>query len=55
MLLLVDLARLDERIDLAEAVDAEADVLQHARIVPSNQLRADDAGVRAVQLLDQQA
>ena len=55
MLLLVDLAGLDERVDLAEAVDAQADVLQHARVVPVDELRPDDAGVRAVQLLDEQA
>ena len=54
VLLLVDLARLDERIDLAEAVDAEADVLEAAGVAPLDQLRADDAGVGAVQLLDQQ-
>ena len=54
VLLLVDLAFLDERVDLAEAVDAEADVLQHARVVPRDQLRPDDAGIRAIQLLDQQ-
>ena len=40
---------------LAESVDAEADVLQDARVVPRDELRADDAGVRSIQLLDQQA
>ncbi len=54
VLLLVDLARLDERVDLAEPVDAEADVLQQARVVPVDELRPDDAGVGAVQLLDEQ-
>ena len=55
VLLLVVLAGLDERIDLAEAVDAEAHVLQHRRLVPGDQLGADDAGVRSVELLHQQA
>ena len=55
VLLLVELARLDDRVDLAEAVEAEADVLQHAGVVPRHELRPDDAGVRAVQLLDQRA
>ena len=40
VLLLVDLAFFDEGVDLAEAVDAEADVLQHARVVPRDELRA---------------
>ena len=34
VLLLVELARFDDRVDLAEAVEAEPDVLQHARVVP---------------------
>ncbi len=54
MLLLIDLAFLDERVDLAEAVDTEADVLQDTRIVPGHQLGPDDPGVRSVQLLDEQ-
>jgi hypothetical protein len=54
VLLLVGLTGLDERIDLTEAVDAESDVLQHDRVVPIHQLRADDAGVRAVQLFHHQ-
>ena len=48
-------ALLDERVDLAESVDADADVLQDTRIVPRHQLRADDPGIRSIQLLDQQA
>ncbi len=55
MLLLVDLTLLDEGVDLAETVDTEADVLQHARVVPRDQLGPDDPGVRSIQLLDQQA
>ena len=35
VLLLVDLARLDDRVDLAEAVEPETDVLQHAAGRPS--------------------
>ncbi len=55
VLLLIDLAGLDQRVDLTEAVDSQADVLQQARFVPVDQLRPDDPGVRAVQLLDEQA
>ena len=55
VLLLVGLARFDQWVDLAEAVDTEADVLEDVRTAPHHQLRADDAGVRAVQLLDEQA
>ena len=54
VLLLVDLALFDERVRLAEAVDADPDVLQHTGVVPRDQLRADDAGVRSVQLFDEQ-
>ena len=36
VLLLVVLARLGDRVDLAEAVEAEADVLQHARLRPTS-------------------
>ena len=36
VLLLVDLARLGDRVDLAEAVEAEPDVLQHARRRPTS-------------------
>ena len=54
VLLLVDLARFDDRIDLAEPVHSQTDRLQHARIVPLDELRPDSAGVRPVQLLDHQ-
>ena len=53
VLLLVVLARLGDRVDLAEAVEAEPDVLEDARVVPRHELGADDAGVGAVQLLDE--
>ena len=46
MLLLVVLARLDDRVDLAESVEAEADVLQSARLVPVDELGPDEAIVR---------
>ena len=46
---------LDERVDLTEPVDTEPDVLQDPGIVPRDQLGADEAGVRAVQLLDEHA
>ena len=55
VLLLVDLTLFHEGVDLAEPVDAEADVLQHAGVVPRDQLRPDDPGVRSIQLLDEQA
>ena len=55
VLLLVVLARLGDRVDLAEAVEAEPDVLEHARVVPRHELGPDDAGVGAVQLLDERA
>ena len=55
VLLLVVLARLGDRVDLAEAVEAEADVLEHAGVVPGDQLRPDEAGVGPVQLLDEHA
>jgi hypothetical protein len=55
VLLLVDFALLDERVDFAKAVDADADVLQDTGIVPRHELRADDARIRSIQLLDQQA
>ena len=55
VLLLVVLARLGDRLDLAEPVEAQPDVLEHARVVPRDELGTDDPGVRAVQLLDEQA
>ena len=55
VLFLVDLAGFDRLVDLAEAVEAEPDALEHARFVPFDEFRAHGAGVRAVQLLDQQA
>ena len=55
VLLLVELARFGDRVDLAEAVEAQPDVLEDPAIVPRHELRSDEAGVRAVQLLDQGA
>ena len=55
VLFLIGLTRVDERIDLAEPVDRIANVLQHVGIVPFDQLRPDDPGVRAIHLLDEQA
>ena len=43
VLLLVDLAVLDDRVELAEAVDPEPDVLQPGRVRPLDELGADDA------------
>ena len=54
VLLLVDLPALDDRVDLAEAVGAEPDVLELAGVEPVDELRADDSGVGAVELLDHQ-
>ncbi len=53
VLLLVELTWLDDRVDLTEAVHAEADVLELTRVVPVDQLRADNARVAAVELLHQ--
>ena len=53
VLLLVVLARIGDRIDLAEAVEPEPDVLEHGGVVPRHELRSDHAGVRSVQLLDE--
>ncbi len=53
VLLLIHLAGLDERVDLTEPVDAETDVLEDPRVVPRHELRADDPGIRAVELLDE--
>ena len=52
VLFLVDLAGLDDRVDLTEPVEAESDVLQPARLLPLDELGTDHAGVRAVQLGD---
>ena len=52
VLFLVDLAGFDDRVDLAEPVEAEPDVLQPARFVPLDELGTDHPGVRAVQLGD---
>ena len=53
VLLLVVLARFGDRVDLAEAVEPEADVLEHGGVVPRHQLGADHAGVGSVELLDE--
>jgi hypothetical protein len=55
VLLLVDLVGPDDRIDLAEAVELEADMLEHSRIVPVDELRADQSGVRPEHLGDHDA
>ena len=54
VLFLVGLPGLDDGIHLGEPVDAEPDVLQDRGVVPLDQLRAHDAGVRPVHLLDEQ-
>ena len=54
VLLLVELARLDDAVDLAETVEAEPDVLEQPRLVPVDELRPDDAGVRPEHLGDEQ-
>ena len=55
MLLLVDLAGLDARERDAVVVDRHPDLEQHLGVVVVDELRADDAGVRAVRLLDHHA
>ena len=52
VLFLVDLTGFDDRVDLAEPVEAEPDVLQPARLFPLDELGTDHPGVRAVQLGD---
>ena len=52
VLLLVVLSGLDDGVDLTEAVETEADVLQQAWLVPVGQLGADDPGVGAEQFGD---
>ena len=54
VLLLVDLVGLGDRVDLAEPVEPESDVLEQRRPVPVDELRTDDAGVRPVELLDEE-
>ena len=53
VLLLVVLPRLGDRVDLAEPVEPEPDVLQHERVLPRHELGPDEPGVGAVQLLDE--
>ena len=53
VLFLVEFTGLDHRIDFAEAIDCQADVLQNPRAIPFDELRANDAAVRAVHLLHQ--
>ena len=53
VLFLIDLPDVDDRVDLAESVHAQSDRLQHVRIVPVDELGPDGAGIRAVELLDQ--
>ena len=55
VLLLVELAGVDGGRRLAELVGAHAGADQPGRIVPVDELGADDAAVGAVRLLDQQA
>ena len=55
VLLLVDFADVDAASGFSEEVDVEADVLQQTRVVPGDDLRSDDAGVGAIQLLDHQS
>jgi hypothetical protein len=50
VLFLVELAGLDDRVDFAEPVEAEADVLEQAGLVPVDELRSDDPGVGAEEL-----
>ncbi len=52
VLLLIDLTRFDDGIDLTEPVHSQTDRLQHARVVPVDELGADGTGIRPVHLLD---
>ena len=51
VLFLVDLAVIGERHLHAEPVDGDADALDHARVVPMDELRAHHPGIRPVRLL----
>ncbi len=53
VLLLVELTGLDQRHDDAGLVGPHADREEPARVVPLDELRADDAGVRPERLLDE--
>lgn len=53
VLFLIEFAGFDQRVDFPEAIHAMPDVLQHRRIVPVDEFRADDTSVRPVHLLDQ--
>ena len=55
MLFLVDFAGIETDIDLTKSVETEADGLQRTRLVPLDELRTNDAGVRTVDLFDEGA
>ena len=55
VLLLVELAGLDGGAGSPNLSTPTPALQQAGRVVPLDELRADDAGVRAVRLLDQQA
>lgn len=55
VLLLIELPGLDAEIDFAESIDTEANRLEYPWVIPFDQLGPDDAGVRAVDLLDEQS
>ena len=53
VLLLVELTRIDAGVGRTEPVDGAPDVEEHLGVVGAHELRAHDAGVRAVRLLDE--
>ena len=55
MLFLVDFAGIETEIDLTKSVETEADGLQRTRLVPLDELRTNDAGVRTVDLFEEGA
>ena len=52
VLLLINLADIDPAGRVAEAIDVEPDVFENASVLPRHELGSNNAGVRAVQLLD---
>ena len=53
VLLLIDLLRFGDRVDLAEPVEPESDVLEQRRPVPVDQLGTDDARIGPIELFDE--
>ena len=55
VLLLVHLANFNTHVDFPKAIDAKPDRLEHSRVVPFDDLGPHHAGIRAIDLFDEQA